>query len=188
MRISDWSSDVCSSDRLASQGLAEAGDTGLCGSISRVERRADEGDARSDVYHHRVPALAQCREGGSREVDRRDEVDIDHGLKLDLRDILQTARPDATGVVDEDVEAAEGGKCLFERRGTAFGRRDIGYSAVDLGAPGLQGSHGFGDDFRAASADRHFRPLRQQYRSEEPTSELHSLMRKSYAVFCLKNT
>src|SRR3546814_12966541 len=90
MRISDWSSDVCSSDRLASQGLAEAGDTGLCGSISRVERRADEGDARSDVYHHRVPALAQCREGGSREEDRRDEVDIDHGLKLDLRDILQT--------------------------------------------------------------------------------------------------
>src|SRR3546814_8127646 len=64
MRISDWSSDVCSSDL------------------------------------------------------------IDHGLKLDLRDILQTARPDATGVVDEDVEAAEGGKCLFERRGTAFGRRD----------------------------------------------------------------
>src|SRR3546814_1183941 len=107
MRISDWSSDVCSSDRLASQGLAEAGDTGLCGSISRVERRADEGDARSDVYHHRVPALAQCREGGSREEDRRDEVDIDHGLKLDLRDILQTARPDATGVVDADVEAAE---------------------------------------------------------------------------------
>src|SRR3546814_4435781 len=95
MRISDWSSDVCSSD---------------------LERRADEGDARSDVYHHRVPALAQCREGGSREEDRRDEVDIDHGLKLDLRDILQTARPDATGVVDEDVEAAEGGKCLFERR------------------------------------------------------------------------
>src|SRR3546814_4603057 len=94
MRISDWSSDVCSSDlvgtagkggqnvdaftlQLASQGLAEAGDTGLCGSISRVERRADEGDARSDVYHHRVPALAQCREGGSREEDRRDEVDID---------------------------------------------------------------------------------------------------------------
>src|SRR3546814_11444505 len=123
MRISDWSSDVCSSDRLASQGLAEAGDTGLCGSISRVERRADEGDARSDVYHHRVPALAQCREGGSREEDRRDEVDIDPGLKIDLRDILQTARPSATGVVAVDDEADEGGNGLFERRGTVVGPR-----------------------------------------------------------------
>src|SRR3546814_4812929 len=125
MRISDWSSDVCSSDlvgtagkggqnvdaftlQLASQGLAEAGDTGLCGSISRVARRADECDARSDVYHHRVPALAQCREGGSRQEVRRAEVDIESGLKLDLPDILQTARSEATGVVDAEVEAAAG--------------------------------------------------------------------------------
>src|SRR5688572_12143477 len=99
--------------QLASQRLAEGGDTGLYGSISHVERRADEGDARSDVHHHRVPALVQRRESGSREEDRRDKIDVDHGPKLRFRDVLQTAGPDAAGVVDEDVEAAEGAKCLF---------------------------------------------------------------------------
>jgi hypothetical protein len=83
------------------------------------------------------PALAQRREGGSREEDRRDKIDVDHGPELRFRDVFQTAGPDAAGVVDEDVKAAEGGKCLFERRGAAFGRRDIGYNAVDFGAPGL---------------------------------------------------
>src|SRR3546814_1214518 len=35
-------------------------------------------------------------------------------------------------------------------------------------------------------ARQEFRQLRQQVRSEEHTSELQSLMRISYAVFCLK--
>src|SRR3546814_2067041 len=37
----------------------------------------------------------------------------------------------------------------------------------------------------ASQADRH-RPKRRRCRSEEHTSELQSLMRISYAVFCLK--
>src|SRR3546814_4592568 len=36
------------------------------------------------------------------------------------------------------------------------------------------------------AADRLFRGHRQRTRSEEHTSELQSLMRNSYAVFCLK--
>src|SRR3546814_8599687 len=40
---------------------------------------------------------------------------------------------------------------------------------------------------RAADQHREFRPLRGRHRSEEHTSELQSLMRISYAVFCLKN-
>jgi hypothetical protein len=66
----------------------------------------------------------------------------------------------------KDIKAAESGKSLFERRGAAFGGRDIRRYAVDLGAPGLHRSNGFGDDFPAASADRHFRSLRQPLGSQ----------------------
>src|SRR3546814_5276387 len=37
-----------------------------------------------------------------------------------------------------------------------------------------------------AGADRHIAPVARKERSEEHTSELQSLMRISYAVFCLK--
>src|SRR3546814_7311511 len=39
---------------------------------------------------------------------------------------------------------------------------------------------------READAVGHFRPRRIAQRSEEHTSELQSLMRSSYAVFCLQ--
>src|SRR3546814_1847292 len=41
-------------------------------------------------------------------------------------------------------------------------------------------------DFRKTGADHHARLVARLYRSEEHTSELQSLMRISYAVFCLK--
>src|SRR3546814_6639446 len=41
-------------------------------------------------------------------------------------------------------------------------------------------------DVRPANARRHLRAKRGRARSEEHTSELQSLMRISYAVFCLK--
>src|SRR3546814_9658616 len=40
-------------------------------------------------------------------------------------------------------------------------------------------------DFRKILSDHHAQLLSQLYRSEEHTSELQSLMRISYAVFCL---
>src|SRR3546814_9058981 len=42
------------------------------------------------------------------------------------------------------------------------------------------------DDFRASGSDRRHDATRHVQRSEEHTSELQSLMRISYAVFCLK--
>src|SRR3546814_1891770 len=39
---------------------------------------------------------------------------------------------------------------------------------------------------RGDTTDREHRPMRSSERSEEHTSELQSLMRISYAVFCLK--
>src|SRR3546814_5293655 len=43
------------------------------------------------------------------------------------------------------------------------------------------------DDFHCPAAQHVARPHDQRIRSEEHTSELQSLMRISYAVFCFKN-
>src|SRR3546814_3090305 len=56
------------------------------------------------------------------------------------------------------------------------------------GATAGQGNFGFAKtrDHRAEHQDRGAHGLHQLIRSEEHTSELQSLMRISYAVFCLK--
>src|SRR3546814_1559029 len=116
MRISDWSSDVCSSDLLA----------GLC------RRRA------ADQY-------------------RKPRADSAAVLRA------ATFMPDLVG-----------------NRQSA---RRVG-GGTDAGA--------LGGTARVQRAGRRWRclarlhPCRTRYRSEEHTSELQSLMRISYAVFCLK--
>src|SRR3546814_6812090 len=60
---------------------------------------------------------------------------------------------------------------------------------VDIAAQGY--FQGYRDSFSIAATNRYGQDNRQRYdtvevRSEEHTSELQSLMRSSYAVFCLK--
>src|SRR3546814_6998438 len=143
MRISDWSSDVCSSDLLhlnardvgvlvVGLGVLEDGPIALLDLAGAVE--ADQHAARlglvqdvlrDDLQHHRK---ADPLRGGGGFLRRLDEPLLRHGYVVGIADLLAFRRA--------------------ERR-----------------APGL--------------AD-----LLQ--RSEEHTSELQSLMRISYAVFCLK--
>src|SRR3546814_4980536 len=117
MRISDWSSDVCSSDLLVE------------------ERVVDEHHAR----HLRQPL---GRRHGARMVDRR-----------------QVAQPRLAeqGHVDREGERAQ----------------------AAVGADVARGL--FAPDMLLARRER-----QHEARSEEHTSELQSLMRISYAVFCLK--
>src|SRR3546814_2359346 len=62
-----------------------------------------------------------------------------------------------------------------------FGRRGRSWVA------GGNGRRGRGRRACAAAAEDRLRPRRRgRFRSEEHTSELQSLMRISYAVFCLK--
>src|SRR3546814_3147950 len=105
MRISDWSSDVCSSD-LPREYLAEP-------------------DKATAVREHLNKALA----------------------------------PDGFSVV------VVGGKALLTER---------------------QGSGGIVEPFIKKVATLDFDTVQMEIRSEEHTSELQSLMRISYAVFCLK--
>src|SRR3546814_4704004 len=134
MRISDWSSDVCSSD------LAAVRDP--CGGIGGIEG---------------------C--GHGRRFKRRDEVRRGRWM----------------------AGAARGG-CVRRSGLEPAARSSIPNSCAlrygRLGpGPGESKSRGRGRRDRAKAGPTAFR---REARSEEHTSELQSLMRISYAVFCLK--
>src|SRR3546814_4458364 len=120
MRISDWSSDVCSSD------LAKTG----CEIIAPAAER------------ERIPTADRLVSGG-------DQV----RLGAHVADVW-------------DVPAHTAGH--------------IAYHFADDGAIFV------GDTLFAMGCGRLFEGTAEQMRSEEHTSELQSLMRISYAVFCLK--
>src|SRR3546814_8906125 len=120
MRISDWSSDVCSSDLVDDREI-------VCGISSRDLR--DRGEL---VFDQTDP----------REVARRRRA----------------------------VDLAAVGR---HHRLVGPGRR-------------LCDEDSGGDEARTSEAAEMALDAREEHRSEEHTSELQSLMRISYAVFCLK--
>src|SRR3546814_4792858 len=133
MRISDWSSDVCSSDL----GLGvQALDVTLFGDFQRrVDEDLDELAVLEQLARH--PPL--CPERGN-EADQHDQAGIDHeprGLGY-ATDVFHPVLIGKTQVLVQPVP-------------DVVAIQDVG-------------------------------------RSEEHTSELQSLMRISYAVFCLKKT
>src|SRR3546814_5460435 len=73
---------------------------------------------------------------------------------------------------------ARSGVCPRRRRSAVEMRVDAERAQVALGEAAGEFGRGFADGIEAAA--------RAHVRSEEHTSELQSLMRISYAVFCLK--
>src|SRR3546814_2293523 len=126
MRISDWSSDVCSSDLLD----------------GRLQRR---------------------------RIRQVDEAELQPGRAAP--DVLEQPVGAAVEVVHGDHVVA-GVQQLQQRAhgGEAAGEGEAGGTVLQIGDAGLQ------CEARGVLAAR----------SEEHTSELQSLMRISYAVFCLK--
>src|SRR3546814_2416490 len=147
MRISDWSSDVCSSD-------LQGGDLHLrqAGEVAQLDH------ARQALVHRR-----QLGQGG---------IQAQHVL------VQAQAALDVLGQVGDPVQVA-----------AALLRQALA-GVVDHHA--AHGRGGIGEEVRAivelglAPADQLQVGLVDQRRSEEHTSELQSLMRISYAVFCLK--
>src|SRR3546814_1041251 len=127
MRISDWSSYVCSSDLLASAQLADRGN-------SSPHRKA----------FRRYPILRVSRRGRNAALRSCDAGEADG--------------PAAGRLSWDDVAVVR-----MARWSSLASSDRIGHlmDAVGVAAPGAR-------------------------RSEEHTSELQSLMRISYAVFCLK--
>src|SRR3546814_6003100 len=138
MRISDWSSDVCSSDLLA-------------------DLRVEDG----------VRRLA--------------------GQIVDDLDILTAGVEDLEHrfIVDEEVEQrfqVDAGRHRVDRSGmVAVGDLD----QAQFGPEGVF-AHEFGIDRDEIAVLDEVAEFGERGRSEEHTSELQSLMRISYAVFCLK--
>src|SRR3546814_8424075 len=165
MRISDWSSDVCSSD-LPRRGRGGGG----AGGHVVADRNLPEGAAHDRDFGHarrqcgravgraRARGLAVAMVWLARRVpDRRPAENRDRAACLSAGG--RTAPPRRSG--------PRAAAAVEPRRGTAH---DGVESVAALGR--AVALHGAGDWLPS--------------RSEEHTSELQSLMRISYAVFCLK--
>src|SRR3546814_6199398 len=95
-------------------------------------------------------------------------------------------RPDGASLLVEHPD-----QCVGERVGFTGRHRDVGARDAAGGGDGYRGEIGrlAGPRHRLRHPKTEARPVGQEMivlRSEEHTSELQSLMRSSYAVFCLK--
>src|SRR3546814_4071747 len=134
MRISDWSSDVCSSDlELLLAGLGRT----LAQDAAAAHRQDAVGETANLVELHgdQQDRLAGVAHGDELAVNEFDGADVDAARRL----------------------------------------ADQQHQRVALH---LAGQHGFEEACICVAQEKD--------RSEEHTSELQSLMRNSYAVFCLK--
>src|SRR3546814_8138045 len=148
MRISDCSSDVCSSD-LEHRRIVEAGAAG------------DE--AAAGVVRGPVRAAVGVEAGGDH---------LEAGavfLRLDLDDAPAPAHQ-GTGAVQLD----------------GFARGDLVELALQRLRHGAAGGEQYAGEAGGGERAEVHADLSGTWRSEEHTSELPSLMRISYAVFCLK--
>src|SRR3546814_1026909 len=148
MRISDWSSDVCSSD-LVDEAVGR-----LVRREIPVVHQLDRPDARREHYEVAIAAGHQCSGGAS--------AGLVGGLGARHRDEHGSTR---VGYQIEHLTPAVGQR---DHHGVVRGWLQGGGPA----ARGLLPTQSL------VACDGH--------RSEEQTSELQSLMRISYAVFCLK--
>src|SRR3546814_9178753 len=144
MRISDWSSDVCSSDQKRRNAAQQQGRIGA--------RQREQGKAR-----RRGPLGGQA--GGS---GYGDEHRAAGARRLFDQFIAASRRQQDETAGRVDAGAGEGADQLVER-----------IVAPDILARAKDGA---GRRAEGGGMDR----------SEETTSEIQSLMRNSYAVFCLK--
>src|SRR3546814_1841990 len=138
MRISDWSSDVCSSDLLE---------------VGLLPRRGEF------AQRHAAFALQPDVDDGEIVLDSRDGA---------LDDMAFEAVGAAERLLEHGREIIAGGVCRSGHKNVV---PELTFSGRPVGSGGLVAE-------TAAHAE--------YGRSEEHTSELQSLMRISYAVFCLK--
>src|SRR3546814_4336408 len=166
MRISDWSSDVCSSDLdIALTELIRQAGQRLAGTAAGLDRIAEVLETeRFDQVIPRAEALRRAH-----GLDLRSGGD-QHGIGVAVlrAQVAQYLQPGAVAQVDvEQKQVHRLALQQFERGRHALALAD----QLDALEPG-----------QVIDVQAHD----HRVRSEEHTSELQSLMRISYAVFCLK--
>src|SRR3546814_9635423 len=156
MRISDWSSDVCSSDLkgVVALGALEVRHNDAVGSTSALAR----------LHEQRIVSRGDLPRHG---VTHRHELDDLAGCELNLCRCAERA-PDLDHVSIGVIDLADTSIRTALRRRLRHRRRCR--HGADRRGQKQDGLHRVGTSTR----------------SEEHTSELQSLMRISYAVFCLK--
>src|SRR3546814_2834994 len=163
MRISDWSSDVCSSDLLKADALGLA--------HQPVDLLKGLGD------------FLKLGEMDARQFLRLVELHIRLVLKRLVLIVDLVGRAGGSQQVLAVVAGVEDNDRLCRRGGHGQAHEE---------GPGGGGTERARDQTFAGEETHHITPLlggrgnREVVRSEEHTSELQSLMRISYAVFCLK--
>src|SRR3546814_10559876 len=164
MRISDWSSDVCSSylrdvsTAPLRMRLSLGSGEDLGSRAATTERQADQAKAPD----HRHP--------GRRFGDFRNQADARTAAEAEFFGIERLPADDAVVEFERSQVRRE---VQRDRAGDEIaGRRPCIAAALAGAAAGI-------------AVDANI-PISAETRSEEHTSELQSLMRNSYAVFCLK--
>src|SRR3546814_5157498 len=151
MRISDWSSDVCSSDLKG----AVRGQQWVALGVFAIDHQIAAAAERHAAHHMATELRSSTRH----------------------RSIICVRLPPFKRIIDDEVHDPCHGVRAIDRCSAAGEHID----ALE------QGSRDRVDIDRIAEAERNgARSVDQSERSEEHTSELQSLMRISYAVFCLK--
>src|SRR3546814_9536452 len=168
MRISDWSSDVCSSDLTGERHVeSEPGGGGIVGDRVDQHRPADRPVARG-------------------EGEIVDKVGIGEDIEVAIAGLRQHRAAARTGnqrfeIVARnrlDIAGQPGGEAVPGKPRWHLLR--LGRSSLDRDLSEMRGRQ---HRDRRAGRETDTDPTR----SEEHTSELQSLMRNSYAVFCLTN-
>src|SRR3546814_1440163 len=185
MRISDWSSDVCSSDLATPEALEEAADSSRY-AFAKVDV-CDAQALRRAFAEHRPDAVMHL--AAESHVDRS------------IDDAADFVRTNVVGTYTLLEVATAWWRELEGSARRAFRFHHISTDEVygSLGADGLfteetpyqpnspySASKAASDHFVRAWHHTYGLPVVTSNRSEEHTSELQSLMRISYAVFCLK--
>src|SRR3546814_6558634 len=186
MRISDWSSDVCSSDlcqpALRHDALALA---------EQVGQHPDEAyRQRGGTVGHQEVNFAVARAAGHRAgLDQAADPHLPVRRDLLLRQVRRAEEEHHAvleGGQDQRRGDAEKGEAAENHRQPAVLARTVGLAAHSLSSPPATAAPPPARRRGSTPAVRSRSTSASPCRSEEHTSELQSLMRNSYAVFCLK--
>src|SRR3546814_6212106 len=168
MRISDWSSDVCSSDLGVGHVTVVAGRLVGAGKTVGRDQEGGLGGRRAEV-----------RRAAAGEVEESTRVAGDHAAACSLFSVTASA----ASTSDQSAPgrcAPSLSTCRNARPPRSPWNRPSRWRVMCLrNTPRASCSSTYGRSARSSSP-------RVRSRSEEHTSELQSLMRISYAVFCLK--